>query len=273
MNYSYESVRDILTSPKVSGNFKQMLKLGRTAYHEAAFAVYDSDDSASIEVSKLVVPKLGSQDALDHMSDNQHKYVDIDELIYRAGTQDDPYEIAARAHVSDNYAGFSDKAQRIVKNIQIDPEMDRDAKINLIIAALVKDLANNKAADLVVRDDVALLAHSHPMTPGADEPLATLLGPSEADVEVYGMIGHDYIDAIVAGDRLNQALMMYSAAKDTDIAPGAYNHDFASSRPGITSALARAGFVVTFLDLNKDGILKNGQSRDLREFVEATRSS
>lgn len=269
MNYTYESLRDILTSPQVSDNFNQMLKLGRKAYHEAAFAVYGSDEQNDFEVSKLLVPEFKTHDFFDQFKDRQHTSVDVDELMYRYNNEADPFSIAMKAHIAGDYSGFSDKAQRAVANIQQDPTLSRDSRIDLIVATLRKDLAKLEIVDKVVRDDVKLLVHSHPQVPAVDYPAMTLIGPSEADVEAYPSIGYNYVDGVVAGGRSDQALLLYTAKRGVDVAPGAYNHDFASSKPTIASALAKAGFVAAFLDLNPDGTLKGGQSGGLREFVNA----
>lgn len=269
MNYTYESMRDILTAPQVSENFNQMLKLGRTAYHEAAFAVYDSDEQDGFEVSKLLVPEFKTHDFFDQLKNRVHSSVEVDELVYRYDHEANPFSIAMKAHIAGDYSGFSDKAQRAVANIQQDPDLDKNSRIDLTVATLMKDLAKLEIVDKVVRDDIKLLVHSHPQVPAIDYPSMTLVGPSEADVEAYSVLGYNYVDGIVAGGRSGQTLLLYTARNGANISPGAYNHDFASSKPTISSALAKAGFVAAFLDLNSDGTLKDGQSNELREFVDA----
>jgi hypothetical protein len=200
---SYE-LWDILNDRKTRENITTMYDVGIEECRESAFAVYKKE-MGSIAVSDLLLPHIASTDILQPGTIRAHTSVDTSPLTMIHPEIDDliAYDLTTR-NAMDDHGSLSEKTRRTIANIK-NSDLDTDEQTRLIEAVVKKELKQPEP-HAIWREDVALLAHNHPIVPfdpKYSKDMNRLLAPSDADLEVSAVleIGNPGIVSMIIGAR------------------------------------------------------------------------
>lgn len=218
--FNVADISSVLNESGVRKHFRKMYRIGSVAMHESAFAVYQKNDN--LDVSKLLLPNITSQDMLDEATIKQHHDIDVSSLIISPGYSGIDLDDDSTYKISE----LSESARRKITAIKNVDFLDEYGKKCIIEGIIEKERDRNNNISKY-RTDMVLLCHNHPQLPTVKTHPYNIIYPSATDLRMYDKtrtVNTNIVNGIVASDGKNHRLILYKAKDNTITNPEEYDN-------------------------------------------------